>query len=73
MTKIGITMQTIEKRYGGIAQMTYKYKIISQAFGEAGEIWDMERDEKKRLKIFKYNPKIPFNGSKNKCFTDYKS
>jgi hypothetical protein len=71
--KVGITMKSIKKRYGGIDSMPYTYEIISEIFGEAGFIWDLELKEKRKLKEFKYKPSIYFKGSKTECFTQYKS
>ena len=70
--KIGITMRTVEKRYNSSVDMPYNYEIISRIFGEAGTIWDMERDEKIKLKKFQYKPKISFCGDKTECFTQFK-
>jgi len=70
--KIGITMRTIKKRYMGDVSMPYHYEIISEVFGEAGSIWDMEKDEKTKLKNFHYTPNIKFCGSKTECFTQFK-
>ena len=69
--KIGITMNTIKMRYGGNT-MPYEYEVISEIKGSAGFIWDLERDEKRKLKTLHYRPKLDFGGSKNECFTDYK-
>lgn len=68
--KIGITFTSIEKRYSN--KIPYNYKIISEIYGDAGEIWDLELREKKRLKDFNYQPQIKFKGSKTECFTQYK-
>ena len=52
--------------------MPYEYEIISEIKGSAGFIWDLEVGEKRKLKEFKYQPKIEFKGSKTECFTKYK-
>lgn len=70
--KIGITVNTVAKRYSTTQSMPYNYEILSEIKGEAGSIWDLERDEKKKLKKFHYEPKIDFSGSVTECFTDYK-
>lgn len=70
--KIGRTMNTTEVRYSGITAMPYGYEVISEVKGSAGFIWDLERDEKIKLKTLKYIPQIEFAGSKTECFTDYK-
>lgn len=70
--KIGITVQTIQNRYNHITKMPYLYEIISEIYGEAGAIWDLELSEKRKLKDLKYEPSIAFRGSKTECFTSYK-
>lgn len=70
--KIGRTMNSIGRRYNSNKMMPYNYEILSEIKGEAGSIWDLERDEKKKLKKFHYEPKIDFSGSVTECFTDYK-
>lgn len=70
--KIGITMRSIKKRYYNIKTMPYAYEIISEIFGEAEFIWNLEKEEKRKLKGFSYQPNIPFAGSKTECFTHYK-
>ena len=67
--KIGITMNTVKKRYESTRTMPYAYEIISEIFGEAGFIWDLELEEKKRLKEFHYTPNISFKGSVTECFS----
>lgn len=69
--KIGRTMNTIKIRYGGNT-MPYEYEVISEVKGSAGFIWDLERDEKRKLKTLHYQPKLSFGGSETECFTDYK-
>lgn len=70
--KVGITMEGTKKRYKTKRRMPYAYEIISEVKGEAGFIWDLEVQEKRKLKDFKYQPKIKFDGSKTECFTQYK-
>lgn len=69
--KIGITVKTIKKRYSTREKMPYNYEIISEAYGEASFIWDLESEQKRKLKVFNYQPKIEFGGSKTECFTQY--
>lgn len=69
--KIGITMNTVKMRYGGNT-MPYEYEVISEIKGSAGFIWDLERDEKRKLKALHYKPELSFGGSETECFTDYK-
>jgi uncharacterized OB-fold protein len=70
--KIGVTMNSIKKRYSHVSHMPYFYEIISEIKGEAGAIWDLELQEKRKLKAFHYLPNIEFSGSKNECFTKIK-
>lgn len=70
--KIGITMSGIKKRYNHTSHMPYSYEVISEIKGEASFIWDLESQEKRKLKEFNYQPFIKFDGSKTECFTKYK-
>lgn len=70
--KVGITINNIEKRYSGMVKMPYSYKIISEIHGKAGFIWDLEKEEKRKLREFHYKPLIKFKGSMHECFTQYK-
>ena len=70
--KIGRTMDVVEKRYSGNKAMPYEYEVISETKDSAGFIWDLERDEKRKLKSLHYIPELYFGGSKTECFTDYK-
>jgi len=70
--KIGITMNSVKKRYPCTESLPYNYEIVSEIMGEAGSIWDMELVEKRKLKCFNYQPQIKFKGSKTECFTKYK-
>lgn len=70
--KIGRTMNSIISRYSGIVDMPYEYEVISEIKGSAGFIFDLERDEKRKLKALHYIPELCFGGSKTECFTDYK-
>lgn len=69
--KVGITMNNLKKRYRSTKEMPYNYEIISEVFGEAGIIWDLELQEKRKLKEFHYRPLIDFDGSRTECFTEY--
>lgn len=70
--KIGITMNNVKNRYSGSKTMPYEYEVISEIKGSAGFIWDLERDEKRKLKSLHYKPNLNFGGSETECFTDYK-
>lgn len=66
--KIGITKHSVTKRYPSTKSMPYKYEIIKEIKGEAGEIWDLELTEKRKLQKNNYQPLIKFLGSKTECF-----
>jgi hypothetical protein len=68
--KIGITCQSIKKRYNKSNYMPYKYNIFEIIESpDRGYIWDLENEYKKYLRSFKYSPKIEFPGSITECFT----
>jgi hypothetical protein len=69
--KIGITMNSVNKRYKTKKSLPYSYQIISEIYGEAEYIWDLEKEEKKRLRDFNYQPLKSFCGSKTECFIKY--
>jgi len=49
--------------------MPYNYEVIKLIRGEAGYIWDLERDSKETNRLSHYTPKITFNGSATECFS----
>ena len=68
-TKIGISLN-VKKRFSGKVAMPYKYKIIREIKGNAGEMWDLEHTlhrSHSKAKL-KYTPLIEFKGDKE-CFT----
>jgi hypothetical protein len=70
--KIGITFQKIHHRYSTSKRMPYMYEVVSEVYGNAEDIWDLELSEKRRLKEYNYQPLIKFAGSKTECFTKIK-
>lgn len=66
--KIGITSSSVLKRYRGRYEMPYNFEILKEVKGEAGEVWDMELEMKRRLKMYHYMPKLPFKGNSTECF-----
>ena len=70
--KIGITVNNVKVRYPNKMKMPYEYEVIKEVKGSAGFIWDLELEEKRKLKKLYYVPQIDFNGSKTECFTNYK-
>lgn len=70
--KIGITGNTVLKRYKHIKAMPYNYEIINEIKSfDLEYIWNLEKDEKRRLKDYKYKPLNKFPGSSKECFTKY--
>lgn len=67
--KIGITSNSVKKRFVGKRNMPYSYEILQEIKGEAGEIWDLELKNKRLLKDFKYISKVKFRGY-TECFTN---
>jgi hypothetical protein len=70
--KIGITMNSVKERYKGKKGILYEYEVINEVKGSAGFIWDLELEEKRKLKGLHYQPKLDFAGSATECFTNYK-
>lgn len=60
--KIGITSLSVSKRYNKKTSMPYNYKIVDTISGDAGYIWDLEKENLKGFKDFKYLPKKVFKG-----------
>jgi Zn finger protein HypA/HybF involved in hydrogenase expression len=63
--KIGITSQTIDKRYPSEKSMPYHRIILYQYIGTAQNVWNMEEKIKYLFKI--YNPRKKFKGSKTEA------
>ena len=63
--KVGITSNSIEKRYKNLKK--YKYKIIDTIVGNANYIYDIEKLFLKENKINKINIKHNIPG-KTECF-----
>ena len=67
--KIGITSQTVEKRYRKKKLMPYNYEIIKEYEYSNKEIpFLLEKHLLEKFKDKKYTPSIPFGGSKKECF-----
>lgn len=58
--KIGITSRTINKRYKNLKN--YKLEIIKIIEDSPSKTFDMEKKILKENKMFKYLPKLPFEG-----------
>lgn len=67
--KIGITVNSVKKRYDSKNNMPYNYSILTEIIGDAENIWQTENNLKNNLKS-KYTPSIKFNGSVRECYSD---
>lgn len=68
--KLGITANTVKRRYDSKKQMPYMYEVIHEIKGDAEAIFDLELKNKQLIKDYKYSPQIEFAGSVHECFTD---
>lgn len=68
--KLGITANTVKRRYDSKVNMPYKYKIIYEIKADAETIFNLELKYKQLINNHKYKPQIKFNGSTYECFTD---
>ena len=67
--KIGITKNSLTKRYSGSNKFLYRYDIINLIILDNKElIWDCEKKIKRLLVNYKYLPHKEFAGSKTECF-----
>ena len=69
--KIGITNTNLSTRYNKVDSLPYEYTKVIFLEGEAGEIWQLERDLLKLLVESKYTPKLPFAGMTECVVEDY--
>lgn len=68
--KLGITANTVKRRYDSKSHMPYMYEVIREIKGDAEAIFDLELKNKQLIKDYKYSPQIEFAGSIHECFTD---
>lgn len=66
--KIGITSNTVKKRYSGKNSMPYKYEVLFEVKNEADAIYDLEKILQRSLYDYKYLPKVYFDGQ-TECFS----
>lgn len=66
--KIGITSNSINKRYGSKTLMPYNFKILHQITGSPEYIYDLETKLKKKSKSYHYVPITQFGGHRTECF-----
>ncbi|WHP05797.1 hypothetical protein QLH32_17615 [Acinetobacter corruptisaponis] len=67
--KVGIARSGVADRYKDKNKFPYDYEILYEIKGEAGYIWDLEKQIHKLLKEFHYTPKLYFKGCVNECFS----
>ena len=68
--KVGITHQSLRKRYNNIKKMPYTFEIIKEIMDfDKSRIWNLEKAFIKNLKGYHYTPLIPFKGSITECFS----
>lgn len=66
--KIGITCNTIKSRFSGNRELPYEYKILKILRSDESDcIWEEEVSFKRKFRVYKYNPKIKFQGY-TECF-----
>lgn len=65
--KIGITARSVKERFNN--DMPYKYEVIREIKGDAGFIYDAEKQFHKMNKKHKYEPVIKFGGH-TECFSE---
>lgn len=67
--KLGITFNSIKKRYSGKTRLPYNYEIIKEIKSkDLDYIWNLEKRFKRLQKRNHYIPKIYFKGSNTECF-----
>ena len=66
--KIGKTFQTVGRRFRGKSVIPYKWKLVYKLEGDAETMFKLENELKKENKIFKYTPKLEFDGM-YECFS----
>jgi hypothetical protein len=66
--KIGITSNSIKKRYPSKTSMPYNYKVLHEITGSPEYIYNLETLLHKKSKNYKYIPITSFGGSSTECF-----
>lgn len=60
--KIGITSNSVKRRYDGGFKMPYKYEVIHEILTDPLEAYNLENKIIRELKEYKYQPNIFFEG-----------
>lgn len=66
--KVGITIQSVEKRFQKLEDMPYTYTIKNMYEGDPGVIYDLEKHILRTFHRFKKEPLIKFKGY-TECFS----
>lgn len=66
--KIGITSNSIKKRYDSTKDMPYNYKILHELVADPEVIYDLETLLHKKSINYRYTPITQFGGSSTECF-----
>lgn len=69
--KIGITSNSIKRRYNSTKDMPYAYRVLDEIIGDPSYIFDLETEMHRQHKEHHYVPNIPFGGSLTECFKTY--
>ncbi len=67
--KVGITSNTIKRRFNGPLAMPYNFEVLKIIEGRGAEVYDMETQIHQLLKAHHYTPCVFFGGSSNECFS----
>ena len=67
--KIGITSQTLKKRYSNPGKMPYTIKSVYSINGSGDLIYNLETQIHRLLRDCHYSPNKPFKGSVYECFS----
>lgn len=70
--KIGITSNSIKKRYSAKASMPYNFKVLHEITDSPEYIYNLETVLHKKSLNYKYTPITHFGGSKTECFLNNK-
>lgn len=65
--KLGITSNSIKRRYSAVGDFPYSYKIVIESINLPASTWDLEKHLLKSYRQYKYVPKTRFKGY-TECF-----
>lgn len=70
--KVGISRLGALERFNTKLKMPYNFIVLKEVYGDASEIWDLEKKVHNLLSCKKYRPEIDFHG-KTECFSKISS